>query len=247
MWAALPPIPARHDIEARIRATVNDPLVVKEAKGRNLAAQPDIARQVAKYRENVMEGILFREHVLKDVAVTDEEAKTYYEGHKSEFVEPEQRHVAHILLSTEAGAKAVRQQIIGGADFSQVARKQSRDAATALLDGKLGWITPEKVPPGFREVLKLGAGEVSAPIKSEHGWHLIKVSEIKPARQIPLDEVLPRVKKNATEAKERVVQNHWLEKLRASAKIDLDNAAIRKFVADNQFDANAAAPQHKLN
>lgn len=61
---------------------------------------------------------------------------------------------------------------------------------------------------------------------------------------MPLAEVTERVRKQAAAAKEQAVQEFWLKKLRAAATIKLDNEALKKFVADNQFDANAAAPQH---
>ena len=243
-WALLPPAPAQRAVSARIRVTVNEPLVALEAKKRKIADVPEVASLIAAYRRTAIESALFKEHVLKDIAVTDAEVSKYYDEHKSNFEEPEQRHVAHILLATEADAKAVREKLMSGADFGQVARKQSRDAGTALLDGKLGWITPDKVPPSFKEVLSLGPGEISKPMKSEHGWHIVKVTEIKPPRQMPLAEVTERVRKQASEAKEQAVEDFWLKKLRAAATIKLDNEALKKFVADNQFDANAAAPQH---
>jgi parvulin-like peptidyl-prolyl isomerase len=244
--AAFPPVPAQRAIDARVRATINDPLVTAEAKERKLAQTPEIARAVAKVRETMMESTLFKQHILKDVTLSDAEIRAYYDAHRSEFREPEQRHVAHILLATEAEAKAVREKLAGGADFGQVARKQSRDAATALFDGKLGWITPDKVSPAFKEVLTMAAGDVSQPIRSDHGWHIIKVSEIKPMRQQALDEVQPLVAKRAREAKERAVQATWLEKLRVPAKIAFDEAAISRFVKANEFDASAAAPQHGM-
>lgn len=246
MWAVFPPDVARREIQERLRATVNTPLVALEAKARGLGETPDIARAVAKYRETMMESLLFRQHILKDVAVSDAEIRAYYDAHLAEFQEAEQRHVAHILLGSEAEAKKVVEELAAGADFNQLARKRSRDAGTALFDGKLGWITPEKVPPHFREVLTLPAGGFSKPLKSEHGWHVVKVSEIKPMRQQALSEVEARVRKRALEAKERGVQDFWLKKLRASAKVAFDDAAIRKFVKANEFDANAAAPQHGL-
>jgi parvulin-like peptidyl-prolyl isomerase len=245
-WALYPPAPAQREIDARVRITVNDPLVALEAKKRNLGAVPEIAAAVAKYRLTAMESTLFKGHVLKDVAVTDADVHKYYDEHKADFVDPEQRHVAHILLATEADAKTVRAKLAGGADFGEVARKQSRDAGTALYDGKLGWITPDKVPPAFKEVLTMGTGEISKPLKSDHGWHIIQVSEIKPQRQMPLEEVMERVRSQATQAKEQAVADFWLEKLRASAAIKLDNEALKKFVADNQFDATTAAPQHGI-
>jgi parvulin-like peptidyl-prolyl isomerase len=192
-----------------------------------------------------MESALFKGHVLKDVTVSGEEIAKYYAEHKSEFVEPEQRHVAHILLSTEKDANDVVAKLNAGADFSQLARKFSKDAETAIFDGKLGWITEEKVPPSFKQVLALEPGAISRPIKSDHGWHVVQVSEVKPKRQLPLEEVKDRAKEKALAAKEEGIQNFWLEKLRAAAKIEFDEKAIRTFVAENQFDGNAAAaPKH---
>lgn len=228
------------ELDKRLRATANAPLVALEARSRKLEEQPDVVRAVAKYRENLMEGFLFRDHILKDVAVTDAEARAYYDAHKEQYVEAEQRHVAHILVATEGEAKALREKLTAGADFAQLARKSSRDAGTALLDGKLGWITPDKVPPAFKSVLSLKAGEVSQPLKSDHGWHLVLVTDVKPQRQMAFDEVAERVRKNARQVKEQTVQDFWLQKLRAAARIEVDDAAVKKFVAENQFDPTAA-------
>ncbi|HEX7193088.1 MAG TPA: peptidyl-prolyl cis-trans isomerase [Thermoanaerobaculia bacterium] len=245
MWKLFTPKRAQYEIENRIRSTVNDPLAALEARARKYNEDPDIAEMIAKYREVMMENALFKGHVLKDVTVSDGEIAKYYNEHKAEFVDPEQRHVAHILVPTEKEANDIYEKLKGGADFAQLARKYSKDAETALFDGKLGWITEEKVPPSFREVLALEAGAISKPIKSDHGWHVIQVSEIKPKRQMALDEVKDRAKEKALAAKEQTVQNFWLEKLRAAAKVSIDEKAVRTFVAENQFDGNAAAaPKH---
>ncbi len=245
MWKLFTPKRAQYEIEGRIRATINDSLATLEARARKYNEDPDIAAMTAKYRETMMENALFRGHVLKDVTVSDDEIAKYYNDHKGEFVDPEQRHVAHILVPTEKEANEIYQKLKEGADFAQLARKYSKDAETALYDGKLGWITEEKVPPAFREVLALEAGSISKPIKSDHGWHVIQVSEIKPKRQLALEEVKDRAKQKALAAKEQTVQNFWLQKLRTAAKVTIDEKAIRAFVAENQFDGNAAAaPKH---
>jgi peptidyl-prolyl cis-trans isomerase C len=243
-WKQYTPKRARYELDSRIRATINEPLSILEARARKYDREPDITEMIAKYRETMMENALFRGHVLKDVKLTDEEVTRYYDDHKSEFVEPEQRHVAHILVPTEHEATAIYEKLKTGADFAQLARKYSRDAETALYDGKLGWITEEKVPSSFKEVLTLDVGTISKPIKSDHGWHIVQVSEVKPKRQQPLEEVKDRVRERALAAKERQVQNFWLEKLRAAAKVTIDEKAIRTFVAENQFDGNATAPKH---
>lgn len=246
MWKLFTPKRAQYEIEERVRTTVNEPLATLEARARKFNEDAAIAGLVAKYREVMMENALFKGHVLKDVSVSDEEVAKYYGDHKDQFVDPEQRHVAHILVPTEKEADDIVLKLKAGADFAQLARKFSKDAETALYDGKLGWITEEKVPPAFRNVLALEPGAISRPIKSDHGWHVIQVSEIKPKRQLTLEEVKNRVKEKALAAKEQSVQNFWLEKLRAAAKIDFDESAIRKFVAENQFDGKAAAaPKHE--
>ena len=245
MWKVYTPKRAKYELDNRIRMTINEPLVTLEARARKLNELPEIAAVVAKYREVAMESALFKGHVLKDVTVSDEEIAKYYNEHKAEFVEPEQRHVAHILLSTEKDANDIVAKLKDGADFSQLARKYSKDAETRIFDGKLGWITEEKVPPTFREVLTLEPGAISKPLKSDHGWHVVQVSEVKPKRQQPLEEVKERAKEKALAAKEEGIQSFWLEKLRAAAKIEFDEKAIRTFVAENQFDGNAAAaPKH---
>ncbi|HEX3109648.1 MAG TPA: peptidylprolyl isomerase [Thermoanaerobaculia bacterium] len=244
LWKQFTPKRAQYELESRIRATINEPLAILEARARKFNEDPDIADMIAKYRETMMENALFRGHVLKDVTVSDDEIAKYYDAHKTEFVEPEQRHVAHILVPTEKEANAIYEQLKSGADFSQLARKYSKDAETALYDGKLGWITEEKVPPSFRQVLTLEPGTISKPIKSDHGWHIVQVSDVKPKRQLALDEVKDRAKEKARAAKEQSVQNFWLEKLRAAAKVTIDEKAIRTFVAENQFDGNAAPPKH---
>lgn len=243
-WKQYTPKRAQYELESRIRATINEPLSIREARARKYDQDPDVAEMIAKYREVMMENALFRGHVLKDVKLTDEEVAKYYDEHKAEFVEPEQRHVAHILVPSEHEATAIYDKLKTGADFAPLARKYSRDAETALYDGKLGWITEDKVPPAFKEVLTLEAGAISKPIKSDHGWHIVQVSEVKPKRQLPLEEVKDRVRERALAAKERQVQDFWLKKLRDAAKIDFDEKAIRTFVAENQFDGNAAAPKH---
>jgi parvulin-like peptidyl-prolyl isomerase len=247
MWKLFTPKRAQYEIDARFRTTINEPLVTLEAKARKLNELPEIVDAIAKYREVAMESALFKGHVLKDVGVSDDEVAKYYADHKGEFMEAEQRHVAHILLSTEKEANEIVDKLKGGTGFAQLARKFSRDAETALFDGKLGWITEEKVPPAFKEVLALEAGAISKPLKSDHGWHVIQVSEVRPKRQLSLDEVKDRAKTLAIAAKEQAVQKFWLDKLRASAKIDFDESAIRKFVAENQFDGKvAAAPKHDV-
>jgi len=232
------------ELQSRIRSTINAPLLGFEAIERHTADDPSIAEQVRKYREYVMEATLFRDHIFKDVVVSDEESHKYYDAHKSEFIAPEERRVAQILVSNEKDAANVSQLLASGTEFETAVKKYSRDPVSAMQDGDLGWITPDKVPSAFKPVLALAQGEVSKPIQSSGGWHLIKVSEIKPQRQLAFDEVKDRVTKSCLAVKQDAARKYWVEKLRAAAKIEIDDSAIKKFVAANKF--TGAPPQHAL-
>lgn len=245
-WAMASPRTAALLIEERLRSTINSPLTALEAKARKLADDPEIARTTAVYRETAMQKVLFAEQIFKGIELTEADARAYYEQHAQEFEEPEQRHVAHILTATEAEAIAVRKTLEAGADFATTAKKSSRDFESALMEGSLGWITAEKVPADFRDVLTLAPGQLSKPIHSKNGWHVVKVLEIKPKRQMAFDEVKEKAQQKAAFEKQQAAQEFWLRKLRASAKVVYDDAAIRKFVAANQFDGNAAPIKHGL-
>jgi peptidyl-prolyl cis-trans isomerase C len=244
-WALLPPVRGRGETQSRIRSTINAPLLAFEGIARHTADDPAVAEEVRKYREYLMESALFREHIFKDVAVPDEENRKYYEEHKSEFVAPEQRHVAQILSSSEKDAAAVREKLASGTDFATAVKKFSRDPVSAMQDGDLGWITPEKVPGPFKQVLTLALGEVSKPIHSQGGWHLIKVTEIKPQRQLTFDEVKDKVAQKCLTQRREAARARWVEKLRAAATIEIDDAAIKQFVKANEF-TGQAPPQHSL-
>lgn len=107
---------------------------------------PAIVEEVTKYREYLMEGMLFRDHIFKGLAATDDESRKYHDEHKTEFVAPEQRRVAQILSNNEKDAAAARQALAAGTAFAAAVKKYSRDPISAMQEGDLGWITPDRVP-----------------------------------------------------------------------------------------------------
>jgi len=239
------PLNAKKEIDERIRQTVNAPLVVLEARERKMNEVPAVVTDVDRYREYVMESVLFRDHVFRGLELTTADVEAYYKAHPGEFEIPEQRHVAQILVSSEADGKQLREKVAGGADFAEVAKKSSRDMVSAVNGGELGWISAHDVPPGFHEVLSLKPGQVSKPMKSDAGWHLIKVLETKPASIPPLEEVRKKVEERALDTKKREARAFWVEKLRTAGKIEIDPAAIAAFVKANEFTGKPPA-QHAV-
>ncbi len=140
--------------------------------------------------------------LLKKVQVSDEEVRNYYDGHKNEFGSPEERRAAHILIAVKASApqaeqdlaKAKAEQILqqvrkNPAKFAELARKYSQDPGSAANGGDLGFFGRGMMVKPFDEAaFSLKVGEISGLVKSEFGFHIIKLLAIKPASVLSFDD-----------------------------------------------------------
>ncbi len=139
--------------------------------------------------------------------VSDQEITKYYNDHKEEFRQPEQAHAAHILLKVPSGATPeqvarIKAKAAGvakiarsGADFAVLAKKYSQDPGSKDKGGDLGWFGRKRMIKAFADaVFSHKPGDIVGPIRSQFGFHIIKVEGFKPARQKTLDEVKDQVK-----------------------------------------------------
>ncbi|OLN23796.1 peptidylprolyl isomerase [Domibacillus antri] len=129
------------------------------------------------FKEFLKLELLREKAALADVKVTDEEVKEYYDKWQPEI------NVSHILVEDEATAKEVKQKLADGGDFAALAKEYSTDPGSAENGGSLGWIDNAgraQFVPEFTEALgKLKVNEVSEPVKSDYGYHIIKITEQK--------------------------------------------------------------------
>lgn len=243
----LPPQRAKNEIEKRIRATVNGPLSVLEARARKLEEQPDLAARIDEYREYLMKNLLFRDHIFQNVDVKDAGLQKFYEEHKEQFLESPKYRVAQIMVATEKEASAIRQKLAAGAEFAEIAKKESRDPVSASTGGDLGWVSAEQVPEAFHEVTTLKPGQYTKSIQNKTGsWHIIKLVDFKDKRLPPLDEIREQVKAKAIDAAKREQRAAWVAKLRAASEIAVSDSGIKQFVADHASDGDQPPPQHAL-
>jgi parvulin-like peptidyl-prolyl isomerase len=221
------------EVEEQLRMIVNEPLARLEAKERHYEAVPEVADAVRRYREELMEGALYADFVLKKVAVTDDEVKAWYEAHKSDFVEPEKRRVAHIVVPTREEADEIRKSIAEGQPFEMLVKTNSTDTASQKQMGDLGWITRREATGEFEKVFTLAEGEISEPLQSKFGYHVMRVTRIQPERPLDVEEARDAIRKKILEQKQREARAVWVKKLREASTIVISNSNIRKFVKDN--------------
>jgi len=140
--------------------------------------------------------------LIKKVKVSDEDVRNYYDGHKNEFGTPEERRAAHILIAVKASAPQAEQDMARAkaeqglqqarknpARFADLARKYSQDPGSAANGGDLGYFgRGGMVKPFDDAVFSMKAGEISGLVKSDFGFHIIKLLAIKPARVLSFEE-----------------------------------------------------------
>jgi peptidyl-prolyl cis-trans isomerase C len=158
--------------------------------------------------------------------VTEDAVKKIYDETIKDIKPEDEVRARHVLLETEDEAKKAAERIKGGEDFAVVAKELSKDPGSGAEGGDLGFFLKEQMVPEFSEVaFKMKAGEVSAPVKSQYGWHIIKVEE-KRQRAIPkLDEVRSQIeeyvyKKAQEDAVTKLVDAAKIERPEGQEKAD---------------------------
>jgi parvulin-like peptidyl-prolyl isomerase len=127
--------------------------------------------------------------ITDKVKVTDADIKAYYDSHEAQFMQPESREVQHILVKTKSLADEIYAKLKNGADFAALAKKYSQDPGSKDKGGKFTAYKGKTVKPFDSFVFSAKVGELSHPIKTSFGWHVIKVlSDTKPPAPQPLTE-----------------------------------------------------------
>ncbi len=160
-------------------------IVAKAAEDKKIADREDFKNRLAFARNRLLMDNLLS--VEGKAATTDEAMKKVYEDASKQITGEPEVHARHILVETEDEAKAVIDELKKGADFAELAKKKSKDPG-ATDGGDLGFFTKEQMVPEFSAVaFALEPGKISDPVKSQFGWHVIKVEE-KRNRQAPAFE-----------------------------------------------------------
>ncbi|ACA17026.1 PpiC-type peptidyl-prolyl cis-trans isomerase [Methylobacterium sp. 4-46] len=194
-------------------------LGAQAAEKAKVAESPDFTRKLAYFRDK----LLLDEYLEREAkkAVTPEAARKLYDDTVKTLKPEEEVHARHILVDNEADAKKIAARIKGGEDFSKVAAETSKDPGSKAEGGDLGWFTKERMVPAFAEAaFKLDQGKVSDPVRTQFGWHVIKVEE-KRTKPVPgFDEMKEQIDTYLT----RKTQQDIITKLREQAKIEKTEA-----------------------
>ena len=156
--------------------------------------------------------------------VTASEIQAYYDKNRSEFAQKAQKRASHILFKPTDKAtadKVLKMLQAGTLAFADAAKKYSVDNATASKGGDLGWPTSAYVPEFQAALDRLSKGQLSGVVQSTYGWHIITVTDTRPAKQSSLVEVKTQIEQLITQQRKADAYQKFLEQLRAAAKIQV--------------------------
>ncbi|WP_438313659.1 foldase protein PrsA [Sporosarcina sp. FA9] len=175
----------------------------------------------AQLKENIVQYLSIRKLIEPRIDITDEEIKAYFDENKAQLDQPESVEASHILVEDEATAKEVAQKIADGEDFAALAKEYSTDASNADKGGELGFFPRGKMVPEFDEaVFSMKLDTISEPIKTDFGYHIIKLTDKKEAKEAVLEDHKEDIKEGLFEEKLQGQYVEWLDEVRADYKIE---------------------------
>jgi len=200
---------------------VTKELILQEADKRGVTQKESVREQLEQSRVGILVAAVFEDYVEKE-GVTEAELKAAYESVKAQYIGKEY-HVEHILVEKEADAKAIIAQLKAGSNFEEIAKAKSKDPGSAPSGGDLGWVTEKSLVPEFsKAMVQLKPGQVTdKPVKSQFGWHVIKMMDSRDMKAPSFDELKAQLKQMIASDQnwQKAKFSEMMQKLRAKAKI----------------------------
>jgi peptidyl-prolyl cis-trans isomerase C len=217
MGAALAQVPPLEQEAYVLEFLIDMKIAAQQAEAEKLASGPEFARRLAYQRDKALMNGLY-EKIGRD-ASTDAELRRVYDEVAGQQKAEMEAKARHILVASEEEAKGVLRRLKAGEDFAKVADEVSKDPGSK--GGDLGWFTADRMVPEFSTAtFKLEKGQISDPVKSQFGWHVIKLED-KRSKAFPAFEA---VKEQVKAYVAQKAQDDRMMKLRDGAKIEKTEA-----------------------
>ena len=176
-----------------LRGVASEHALYKRAKTEGLEDSPKIKEMLERLKRK----FITQEYMERQVnaGVTDAAVKKEYDRRVGELKGKQEVHARHILVKTEDEAKDIKEQLEDEANFEKLAREKSEDKASGMNGGDLGYFQDGEMVEAFtKAAFALDKGEISDPVKSEYGWHIIKVEDKRDAKMPPFEEMEAQIR-----------------------------------------------------
>jgi peptidyl-prolyl cis-trans isomerase C len=225
-------------------------LLLKEVSKAKIESEKEFQDRVTDIKEQLLIEALLKKKITADTQLSDDDLKKYYEDHKEDFKKDREINTRHILLKTEEEAKQVQAKLQKGEDFAELAKKYSIDPNVKQTGGEIGFQPKGSLIPEFENAAyKLNkVGQVSGIVKTQFGYHIIRLEGVKPPTYVPLEEVKDFIKQKNAQEKQKEVLEKYIEELKKNAKITINEALLKEEKTEPPVKAEApekATPPQK--
>ena len=196
-------------------------LYALDGETQKLDDTPEFQAQLAAARRAMLAQASMRK-VIDGITISDDEARKFYDDNTQRFTQPERVHARHILVSDDVTAGKVLDELKGGASFDALAKKYSLDPGSARNGGDLGEFPKGVMVPEFEKAafeLK-NPGDISAPVKSQFGYHIIKLEEHIPASPSPFEQVKAAIVRELTDTRAQQILQDKAKELEGVYKVE---------------------------
>ncbi|MDR3516351.1 MAG: peptidylprolyl isomerase [Azospirillaceae bacterium] len=195
---------------------VSSALITKVAYAQKLQDDPEVKERLKQQEERIVQQVYLLRQV--NAQITDAKLQDAYKKYLADHPVQDEVKASHILVDSEDKAKDIIKKLAGGADFAALAKESSSDTVAAAQGGDLGFFSKDQmVEPFSNAAFAMKVGEISKdPVKSQFGWHVIKVTDRRKSTQPPFDQVAPELK---SELQQQIV-GEIVDNLRKDAKIE---------------------------
>ncbi len=198
--------------ERLLQEMVHQEMILLDAMEQNMEDNLDYQRSLKKIKDNFLKQYAMND-MFQKAQVTDEEVEAYYEENPGQFESPPQTLASHILVAEEEKAQEIKKDLDAGASFEEQA-KQHSSCPSSEKGGDLGYYPKGRMVPEFETAADdLEMGEVSTPVKTQFGYHIIKVMDRKEGETRQLDEVRQQLEQHLVAQKQQSVYTETVDRL----------------------------------
>jgi peptidyl-prolyl cis-trans isomerase C len=224
-------------------------LILKEASKDKIESDKEFQERVNDIKEQLLIEALLKKKITAQTQMSEDDLKKYYDEHKEDFKKDREINTRHILLKTEEEAKQVQAKLQKGEDFTELAKKYSIDPNVRQTGGEIGFQPKGSLIPEFENAAyKLNkVGQMTGIVKTQFGYHIIRLEGVKPPSYVPLEEVKDFIKQKNAQEKQKEVLEKYIEELKKNVKITINEALLKEEKAEPPAKAEspekAASPQ----
>jgi len=205
-------------------------LLLKEAKKENVDKDKSFQERLEEIKQQLTIEQLLKKKMSAELNFSDADLEKYYEEHKEEFKRGQEIETRQILVKTEPEAKEIEARIAKGEDFAELAKRYSIDPAAKTSGGDIGYHPKGTLIPEYEAAAfaLTKVGQVSKPVKTQLGYHIIKLEGTRTGTYVPFTEVKEFVRQKMTQEKKSEALQKYIDSLKKSARIFVNDDMLKE-------------------